>query len=172
MSKAYFTDTLRSVKRTLSRFISIVAIVALGSGLFVGFNAVYPDMKDTAVNYYDKYNLMDIRLQSYIGIYEDDLNDIKELSEVKAVQGEKFVDGFVETPTADGSEYAGIVDIDGSELTVKVLGFDVSKATAFENGENDINYINRLKLLRGVTPKIRMNALLRVARFQRHRSLK
>lgn len=153
MSKAYFTDTLRSVKKTLSRFISIVAIVALGSGLFVGFNAVYPDMKDTAVNYYEKYNLMDIRLQSYIGIYEEDLNEIKELSEVKAVQGEKFVDGFVQTPTSDGTDYEGIVDIDGSELTVKVLGFDVTKATAFENGENDINYINRLKLVEGRYPE-------------------
>lgn len=153
MSKAYFTDTLRSVKKTLSRFISIVAIVALGSGLFVGFNAVYPDMRDTAANYYNKYNLMDIRLQSYIGIYEDDLKEIRELPEVKAVQGEKFADGFVQTLSKDGEEYKGIVDIDGSELTLRVLGLDVSKAKAFDNGENDINYINRLKLIEGRYPE-------------------
>ena len=114
MSKAYFTDTLRSVKKTLSRFISIVAIVALGSGLFVGFNAVYPDMRDTAANYYNKYNLMDIRLQSYIGIYEDDLKEIRELPEVKAVQGEKFADGFVQTLSKDGED-----------IKIKLIGGDL-----------------------------------------------
>ena len=33
MTSAYITDGFRSIKRTLSRFISIIAIVAMGSGL-------------------------------------------------------------------------------------------------------------------------------------------
>lgn len=152
MSKAYLTDTLRSMKKSLSRFFSIVAIVALGSSIFVGMSAVYPDMKDTAVEYYNKYNLMDIRLQSYIGIYDGDLDYIKTVDGVKAVQGAKFVDGFVQTPSENG-EYSGIVDIDGSELTLKVLGFDVAQAKAFDNGQNDDNYINRLKLIEGRYPE-------------------
>ncbi len=152
MSKAYLTDTFRSVKKTLSRFFSIVAIVALGSSMFVGISAVYPDMKDTAIEYYNKYNLMDIRLQSYIGIYDGDLDYIKTVDGVKAVQGAKFVDGFVQTPSEDG-EYSGIVDIDGSELTLKVLGFDVEQAKAFDNGQIDDNYINRLKLIEGRYPE-------------------
>ena len=40
MTRAYATDKIRSIKKTISRFISIVAIVALGSGLFVGLNSV------------------------------------------------------------------------------------------------------------------------------------
>ena len=63
MTNAYFTDSFRSIKRTFSRFASIIAIVAMGSGLFCGLNAVGPDMINTADKYYEEYNLMDLRLQ-------------------------------------------------------------------------------------------------------------
>lgn len=153
MSKAYITDSLRSIKRTFSRFVSIIAIVALGSGLFCGFNAVGPDMLNTADEYYDTYNLMDLRLQSYIGLYEEDLEQIRAIEGVESVQGAKFVDGYVQTPKEDGSGYEGIVDIDGSELTIKVMSVDLYKAVDFENGVDDPNYINRLDLIEGRYPE-------------------
>ena len=79
MTRAYATDTIRSIKKTISRFISIVAIVALGSGLFVGLNSVSTDMKESADTYYKDNNLMDLRLQSFIGLYEEDLEKDREL---------------------------------------------------------------------------------------------
>ncbi len=153
MTKSYVTDSLRSIKRTFSRFVSIIAIVAMGSGLFCGLNAVGPDMKETANEYYYKYNLMDLRLQSYIGLYEEDLEQIRAIEGVKAVQGAKFVDGYVQTFSEENQEYEGIVDIDGSELTVRVMGVDLLKAVDFENGIDDPNYINRLKLVEGRYPE-------------------
>lgn len=151
MTSAYFTDSFRSIKRTISRFISIVAIVAMGSGLFCGLNAVGPDMIDTADQYYKEYNLMDLRLQSYLGLYEEDLEKVRAIEGVESVQGAKFVDGYVQTPNKDG-EYEGIVDIDGSELTIKVLGVDIFQAANFQNGAEDPNYINRLELVEGRYP--------------------
>ena len=100
MTKSYVTDSLRSIKRTFSRFVSIIAIVAMGSGLFCGLNAVGPDMKETANEYYHEYNLMDIRLQSYLGLYEADLEAVRKIEGVKAVQGAKFVDGYVQADLA------------------------------------------------------------------------
>ena len=97
MTKSYVTDSLRSIKRSFSRFVSIIAIVAMGSGLFCGLNAVGPDMKETANEYYHTYNLMDIRLQSYLGLYEEDLEKVRAIEGVEAVQGAKFVDGYVQT---------------------------------------------------------------------------
>ena len=44
MTKALFRETLRSIRRTKARFISIIAIVALGISFFAGIKAVYPDM--------------------------------------------------------------------------------------------------------------------------------
>ena len=157
MTSAYITDSFRSIKRTFSRFISIVAIVAMGSGLFCGLNAVGPDMINTADEYYHEYNLMDLRLQSYLGLYEEDLQKVREIEGVEAVQGAKFVDGYVQTPN-DKGEYEGIVDIDGSELTIKVLGVDINSAVNFENRHitpnyYDPNYINRLKLVEGRYPE-------------------
>lgn len=152
MTSAYITDSFRSIKRTFSRFVSIIAIVAMGSGLFCGLNAVGPDMIDTADEYYRQYNLMDLRLQSYLGLYEEDLQKVREIEGVEAVQGAKFVDGYVQTPNSKG-EYEGIVDIDGSELTVKVLGVDLMSAVNFQNGADDPNYINRLKLIEGTYPE-------------------
>ncbi len=158
MTKSYMTDSLRSIQRTLSRFISIVAIVAMGSGLFCGLNAVGPDMVNTANKYYDEYNLMDLRLQSYLGLYDEELRKVAALPGVKAVQGVKFVDGYVQIPNENG-EYEGIVDIDGSEMTIRVSGFDLNQAVYFENREviegyvEDESYINRLKLLEGRYPE-------------------
>ena len=153
MTKSYVTDSLRSVKRTFSRFVSIIAIVAMGSGLFCGLNAVGPDMKKTANEYYHDYNLMDIRLQSYIGLYDEDLEKVRAIEGVQSVQGAKFVDGYVQTFSEENQEYEGIVDIDGSELTVRVMGVDLFQAVDFENGIDDPNYINRLKLVEGRYPE-------------------
>lgn len=154
LTKAYKTDTLRSVKNTLSRFISIIAIVALGTSFFVGFNAVYPDMIDTADEYFEDYNLMDIRVQSNIGIYESELNALAEIDGVKSVMGQKFVDGLVEMLNDDDDpQFEGLVDIDGSQLTIRAFALDVDKAVAFsaEDEDND-DYINRLRLIKGEWP--------------------
>ena len=152
MTSSYITDSFRSIKRTFSRFISIVAIVALGSGLFCGLNAVGPDMLNTAQEYYDEYNLMDLRLQSYLGLYDEELEMVRNIDGVESVMGVKFVDGYVQTQNKDG-KYEGIVDIDGSELTVRVMGVDLGMAVAFQNGEENPNYINRLELLEGRYPE-------------------
>ena len=152
MTNAYFTDSFRSIKRTLSRFISIIAIVAMGSGLFCGLNAVGPDMIETADRYYEEYNLMDLRLQSYLGLYDEELEKVRQIEGVKAVQGVKFMDGYVQIPN-EKERYEGIVDIDGSEMTVRVMGVDLMSAVNFQNGQDDPNYINRLKLVEGRYPE-------------------
>ena len=95
MTSSYITDSFRSIVRSLSRFVSLIAIVAMGSSLFCGLNAVGPDMLNTANQYYDECNLMDLRLQSYLGLYEEDLDKVREIEGVEAVQGVKFVDGYV-----------------------------------------------------------------------------
>lgn len=153
MTKAYKTDTRRSVKNTLSRFISIIAIVALGTSFFVGFKATYPDMMDTAKRYFKTNNLMDLRVQSNIGIYDDEIEKIAQIDGVETVVGQKFVDGLVQTLNdEDDPQFEGLVDIDGSQLTVRAYSLDVDKAVAFQNGENDPTYINRLSLIDGEWP--------------------
>ncbi|NMP38216.1 MAG: FtsX-like permease family protein [Clostridiales bacterium] len=151
MTRAYFTDTVRSIKRSMTRFISMVLIVFLGSSVFCGFKATYPDMIESADKYYKENNLYDIRLQSYIGIYDEDLERVRQIEGVKNVAGARFVDGYVRMLNDDVKpEYEGLVDIDGSELTIRAYGYDPDDAKSFtENGKNDAQYINRLKLIEG-----------------------
>ena len=60
-------DTLREIRKSLGRFFSIFAIVAIGVAFFAGVKASAPIMKSTADSYFDDYNLMDIRLLSTLG---------------------------------------------------------------------------------------------------------
>ena len=50
MNSSLLKDTWRTIERTRSRFLSLVAIVALGISFFAGMNATAPDMLDTAKN--------------------------------------------------------------------------------------------------------------------------
>jgi putative ABC transport system permease protein len=49
---SYYKDILRQIWRTRSRFLSIFAIIALGTGFFAGLKATTPDMKQTAQAYF------------------------------------------------------------------------------------------------------------------------
>jgi len=66
-------STLREVRQRLSRFFSILAIVAIGVGLFAGVKATCYDMKLSADTYYDEQNLMHFRLLSTFGFDEADI---------------------------------------------------------------------------------------------------
>ncbi|MBR3693658.1 MAG: FtsX-like permease family protein [Erysipelotrichales bacterium] len=95
MKKALFKDTLREVWKTKSRFLSIAAIVALGTGFFCGIKMTAPNMKDSADKYYKESLLGDFHVMGNYGITEDDLVALKEVEGVKEVVGGYSVDLFV-----------------------------------------------------------------------------
>lgn len=146
MNNVLFKDTLRTIGRTSSRFFSIVLIVALGISFFAGMNATSPDMLDTADKYYKTSNAADIRIISTAGLTDDDVSVLSSVSGVESVAGEKFFDGVV---SVDGKKLS---DIDGSRLTVRAYGLDITKATAASLGEDDRSYINRPQLVEGSWP--------------------
>ena len=102
LSRALLTDALREVRRSPARFFSILAIVAIGAGLFVGIKAAAPDMKYTADRYYDQQNMMDIRILSTLGLDGDDISAIAATEGVQSVQAAYFVDV---TTSINGVEY-------------------------------------------------------------------
>ena len=75
----------REIKRTFGRFIAIFAIVAIGVAFFAGVTASSNDMKNSTDNYYDDYNMSDLRLLSSIGFNEDDIKAIRAVDGVKGV---------------------------------------------------------------------------------------
>lgn len=133
MKNMLIKDTLREIRHTKSRFISILLIVAIGVSFFAGVKATCPDMKITADKYFDDYNFMDIRLLSTMGFNEDDVNAIKNTSGVLGV-----------FPTYSMDAVASMKDKD---IILKVMAIPLDKL----NG-TDESYINRTKLVEGRYP--------------------
>ena len=77
MTKSLIKNTFREIKNTKARFISIMAIIALGVGFFAGIKATVPSMYNLARTYTDEQELMDYRLVSTVGFDEDDKKKIK-----------------------------------------------------------------------------------------------
>lgn len=91
---ALIKDAFRDIKKSRGRFISILAIVALGVAFFAGLKISPKDMKYTADKYYDDYNLMDIRVVSTLGLTEDDLKEINKIDGIKESFGSYSIDAL------------------------------------------------------------------------------
>ena len=55
----YFTLVRRCLKRSLTRFLSITAIVAVGAGFLGGLLSTDLDMRLTVDDYYDRTGMFD-----------------------------------------------------------------------------------------------------------------
>ena len=58
MKNALVKDTVREIKKSFGRFLSIFAIVGIGVAFFAGVKEGEPVMKSSADKYFDEYNLM------------------------------------------------------------------------------------------------------------------
>ncbi len=168
MTRAYFISILRSVKKSFSRFISIVMIIALGSAFFVGIKATAPDMLDTVQDYYVDYNLMDIRVQSSIGLTNDDIIAIQSMdSNIEAVVGQKFKDALVLVNNEIEK------DIDGTQISARVYGINTSLLSNYINyGVDEAVFMNRPRLIEGEYPDAENECLVDASQLSTPESYK
>ena len=96
MKKTFFKNLFRDIKKTFSRFLSIVIIIAIGVAFYAGVRATSPDMKKSADAYFNETGFMDFKLISTLGLTKDDLAETAKLKGVKKVQGSFSIDGVVE----------------------------------------------------------------------------
>jgi putative ABC transport system permease protein len=96
MKKTFFKNLYRDIKKSLSRFLSIVIIIAVGVAFYAGVRATSPDMKMSGDIYFKDNNLMDFKLISTLGLTEDDIKEIKKLSGVTQVEGSYSLDAVIE----------------------------------------------------------------------------
>lgn len=127
-------DIYRDIKNSFSRFISIVAIVAIGVALFSGVKVSSPVMKITADNYYDEQNFMDLQVVSTFGLTDGDVDSIKNI---------KGVEGVFPTYSLDV-----ITTFNATESVLKVHGLDLNHMN-----DDDKSYINRPVLVKGRFPE-------------------
>ena len=94
MSKSLRKDFYREIKKSFSRFISIMLIVVLGVAFYSGIRSAMPAMKLTADRIYDEQGLMDIRVVGTLGLTADDLEKIREIEGVQNAEG-SFSNDFI-----------------------------------------------------------------------------
>lgn len=94
MKNALKKDTLREIKHSFGRFLSIFLIVMLGCGFFAGIKATMPDMVDTAEEYFIDNRLMDMKLMSSIGVKSEDVEAVKGADNVKGAMAGYSKDVF------------------------------------------------------------------------------
>ena len=108
--KTLLREAFREIRHSGSRFVSILAIVAIGSGFFSGVKAGCPDMKLTAGTFFDEQHLADLHLVSTWGFDEDDMAAVAGSEDAAAVEGGYSADLLAPAP-------------DGEELAVKLIGY-------------------------------------------------
>ena len=154
INKVLITDAIRTIQHSQARFLSIIAIVALGVSFFAGTNATSPDMMDTVQKYLTDTNSMDIQIISTAGITDEDIAIVSSINGIESAVGEKFVDGVVKI---DGEI---ISDIDGSELAIRAISLDMNQVFAHVSGTDDPRYMNRPQLIEGSWPTAQNQCLV------------
>lgn len=91
---AYLKILFRSVKDSFSRFIAIMAIIALGVGFYSGLAVTTPSFLETGDKFLRDYKLYDFRLLSTIGFTEEDIEAISRLEGVVATEGAVSADAI------------------------------------------------------------------------------
>ena len=103
------TDTLREIKNTRSRFVSILVLSALAVCFLAGLRVTEPDMKNSVDQYLDAQRLMDLRAVATLGLTQEDVDVLGRQEGVALAQGAYTVDATVKVSDKDS--------------TVKVLSF-------------------------------------------------
>lgn len=133
MSKSLTKDTIRDIKKSIGRFLSILMICALGVAFFVGIKSSPLSMEKTVDQYYDDYNMMDLRLVSTFGFTQEDVNVLEKL---------EGIEGIFPTYSQDV-----LTNYHNQELVLKVHALPTNLSL------DDPNYINQVRVIEGRLPE-------------------
>ena len=90
--RAFERGILRTVRGTLKRFVALATITALGVTMLTGLRAACVDLRNSADAFFDEQHLFDVRVQSTLGLTDDDVAALAALPGVELAEG-----GYVET---------------------------------------------------------------------------
>ena len=89
---AFDIGVLRTVRGSLKRFVALATICALGVTMICGLKVACIDLRASADAFFDSQDLFDLRVQSTLGLTEDDVSALAAIDGVEAAEG-----GWVET---------------------------------------------------------------------------
>ena len=119
------TTSIREIKHSFKRFLSLLVMSMLGVGVFVGIKMASLDMMKSVDKYYDDTNLYDVKVVSTLGLTNDDIHALEKIDGIKKVYGSYSKDVIASTKD--------------EELVLKVIGIN--------------DEVNKIEILDGRMPK-------------------
>lgn len=95
MKNRIVTNSVRNIKKSFPRFLSLFLMSMLGVFVFTGLKSTAPDMLKTLDHYLDQANRYDLKIVSSQGLTFDDLEALKEVKGVKEAEGSYSQDVLV-----------------------------------------------------------------------------
>lgn len=135
-------NTIRKIKKSFGRYISIFLIIFVGIGFYVGVSASPNSIWTGANNYYKKYNLMDFKVVSFTGFSDDDIKELENINGVKLVSPTYSIDGISNAQVtrihALESDVNTPVMVDGRQPDPNTLGEVLADAKTHNVGDKII----------------------------------
>ncbi len=95
----------QTIRRSLGRYLAILAIVALGAGLFCGLRVTKVDMVATLQKYTDAQNMFDLQLISTYGWREEDVAALAAAPLFSDAEGSISLDALLQLEQQDAAPY-------------------------------------------------------------------
>ena len=135
MKRTYRKTVVRTIRQSLSRFLAIFAIVALGVGFLAGLLATTPDMRYSADRFFDETDLFDLRIVGTLGLTDEDVEAVRAIDGVEQVMPAYSSDAIVNTPSGDA-------------LVARIQSVPLDQIEAKEPE----GYLNRMEVVEGRLP--------------------
>lgn len=85
-------DLRRSIRKSMGRFLAIVAIIALGAGFLVGLQVTTPAMLSTLQEYVDSQAMFDLRVLNPYGFTQEEVEALGRRPELRSAEGAVSMD--------------------------------------------------------------------------------
>lgn len=130
---------IRDIKQNLSQFITILLMVFIGIMAYSGIESYMEGMKETANNFYGDYNLQDLNAMGELS--KENIDTIKEISNVKNAEGKLNVNGVLENDDdttismnfIEENEISKFYIVDGENFNKDTKGIWIDNFFAKEN---------------------------------------
>lgn len=94
--RAFSKDILRTIGGSKKRYLSIVAICALGATMLTGLSIACLDLRESAEALYERQHLYDISVQSTLGLTQDDVDELAGIEGVAVAEGGYEIETYTE----------------------------------------------------------------------------
>ena len=95
----------KTIRSSLGRYIAILAIVALGAGLFCGLRVTKVDMIATVQRYTDDQNMFDLQVMNSYGWTQDNVDALSRIPGIESAEGCISLDALISFGGGDDSAF-------------------------------------------------------------------